>query len=58
MAFDSVTEFLTMGTHGAYVWSAYGISFVALLLLSWNTISERQKVKKTLQKRLLRESKR
>ncbi|WAJ36036.1 heme exporter protein CcmD [Pseudomonas sp. GOM7] len=32
MSFSSFAEFLAMGTHGAYVWSAYGISLVVLLL--------------------------
>ncbi len=32
MSFSSFSEFLAMGTHGVYVWSAYGISLVVLLL--------------------------
>ncbi|MGP0174495.1 heme exporter protein CcmD [Pseudomonas sp. NCHU5208] len=32
MSFSSFAEFLAMGTHGAYVWSAYGISLVVLAL--------------------------
>ncbi|WP_322978239.1 heme exporter protein CcmD [Pseudomonas sp. C11] len=32
MSFSSFAEFLAMGTHGVYVWSAYGISLVVLLL--------------------------
>ena len=30
MQFESVEAFLQMGKHGAYVWSAYGISFVLM----------------------------
>jgi heme exporter protein D len=29
--FHSITEFLAMGGHGAYVWSAYGIALVVLV---------------------------
>lgn len=32
MSFASFADFLAMGNHGAYVWSAYGICFAALLL--------------------------
>ncbi|SDA67784.1 heme exporter protein D [Pseudomonas sp. NFPP33] len=32
MSFASFSEFLAMGTHGPYVWSAYGISLAILAL--------------------------
>ncbi len=32
MSFASFSEFLAMGSHGPYVWSAYGISFLVVLL--------------------------
>jgi heme exporter protein D len=32
MSFNSVAEFLAMGNHALYVWSAYGISLVVLVL--------------------------
>jgi heme exporter protein D len=32
MSFTSFAEFLAMGSHGAYVWSAYGISMAVLAL--------------------------
>ncbi|WP_375739161.1 heme exporter protein CcmD [Pseudomonas boanensis] len=32
MNFSSFTEFLAMGNHGLYVWSAYGISLVVLAI--------------------------
>jgi heme exporter protein D len=35
MAFDSFAEFLAMGRHGPYVWSAYGLSFAIIL---WNVV--------------------
>ena len=32
MSFSSFSEFLAMGTHGLYVWSAYGISLLVLTI--------------------------
>lgn len=32
MSFESFAEFLRMGQHGAYVWSAYGIAMLALIV--------------------------
>ncbi|WP_372866949.1 heme exporter protein CcmD [Pseudomonas sp.] len=32
MSFNSFAEFLAMGTHGAYVWSSFGISLAVLAL--------------------------
>ena len=33
MHFESVSDFLAMGGYAAYVWSAFGISFAAMLIL-------------------------
>jgi heme exporter protein D len=35
MAFESFADFLAMGNHGVYVWSAYGVFFFIIL---WNTL--------------------
>jgi heme exporter protein D len=32
MSFNSAAEFLAMGNHALYVWSAYGISLLVLVL--------------------------
>ncbi|WP_290538872.1 heme exporter protein CcmD [Alcanivorax sp.] len=39
MAFDSFADFLAMGKHGFYVWSAYGVS--ALLIVANMTLAIR-----------------
>ena len=31
MAFDNFADFLAMGKHGAFVWSAYGISLIIIV---------------------------
>ncbi len=30
MSFSSLNEFMAMGGHGAFVWSAYGLAFVVI----------------------------
>jgi heme exporter protein CcmD len=32
-----MTEFFSMGGYAAYVWSSFGVSLVALILLYWRT---------------------
>ncbi|MFT6655581.1 MAG: heme exporter protein D [Marinomonas primoryensis] len=54
MAFDTFFDFLAMGRHGSYVWSAYGLSIFALIALTWNTLAKRRRVRDTLVKRYLR----
>lgn len=55
MAFDSFADFLAMGRHGVYVWSAYGVCVLALLLLIWQTLSMRRKARDTVRKRFVRD---
>lgn len=47
MAFDSFADFLAMGRHAPYVWSAYGVTF---LIVAWNVLQPWQQ-----RRRLLRE---
>lgn len=35
MAFESFADFLAMGTHGSYVWAAYGLS---IAIIVWNVL--------------------
>ena len=42
MAFDSFQAFVQMGKHGAFVWSAYGIT---LVVIAGNIIALRQRKK-------------
>ncbi|MEL0614334.1 MULTISPECIES: heme exporter protein CcmD [Marinomonas] len=56
MAFNSLADFLTMGTHGAFVWSTYGLVLLILASLILNTVQGRRKVIRQLKKRYLRES--
>ena len=34
MQFDSLSAFITMGGHGVFVWSVYGVTLLVLLFLA------------------------
>ena len=57
MAFDSLNEFLAMGKHGLYVWSAYGIGCGALLIFILISLRQRRYAKRALKRRYQREDK-
>jgi len=41
-AFDSVSAFIQMGHHGAYVWSAWGVSLLFITVLMGYSVYRRQ----------------
>jgi heme exporter protein D len=43
MAFDSLTDFWAMGTHGMYVWTSYALTFSTIVLLLWHAKKARQR---------------
>lgn len=56
MQFDSVQEFLAMGGHAPYVWTAYGVTLVVILyILCAPLVAQRRFVREERQ-RLLREA--
>ncbi|HEY7866096.1 MAG TPA: heme exporter protein CcmD [Psychromonas sp.] len=55
MAFNSLADFFAMGGYGFYVWLAYGISFLGLLVLIINTLIKRKKILKAVNQRIARE---
>lgn len=49
--FEIVTELLDMGGHGVYVWSAYGLSFAALVGLGiWPLASLRATIRRLMRR--------
>ena len=50
-----MAEFLHMGGHGAYVWSAYGISAVALVGISVWPLIRIRRISARLRRRLAEE---
>ncbi|UVE16340.1 heme exporter protein CcmD [Pseudomonas sp. LS44] len=57
MSFASFGEFLAMGHHGLYVWTAYGISLSVLVLNVALPLLARRRYLQEEARRLRRESK-
>ncbi len=55
MAFDSIGDFIAMGGYGFYVWLSYGLTFLALSILVFNSIAKKNKIFKNVERRLARE---
>ncbi|MBV1880653.1 MAG: heme exporter protein CcmD [Pseudomonadales bacterium] len=58
MYFDSLSNFLQMGQHGLYVWSAYGVTALVLLVCLWYPIKRRKVLTQEYVKRMERETSR
>jgi heme exporter protein D len=56
MSFASFSDFLAMGHHGLYVWTAYGISLAVLALNVAMPILARRRYLQEEARRLRRES--
>ena len=48
MAFESFADFLAMGKHGFFVWTAYGISAVLIIASMVLALRGQGKVRETL----------
>lgn len=55
MAFSSLNDFLAMGGHGPYVWSAWAMALTLLLGSVWHARHERRQLIRQLQRRSRRE---
>jgi len=56
MSFDSLGDFLAMGKHGLFVWSAYGICLAVLIINVALPITARRRYLQQEARRLRRES--
>jgi heme exporter protein D len=56
MSFESFSDFLAMGKHGLYVWSAYGICFTVLAINVLAPVIARRRYLQQEARRLRRES--
>ncbi len=54
MEFSSISEFFAMGGYGFYVWLAYSISFLSLIVLIINTVNKRRTILKNVMQRTQR----
>ena len=41
----SVGEFLSMGGHGVFIWTCYGLTFTGLIVLAWSSVSRHRRLK-------------
>lgn len=48
MAFSSFAEFLAMGKHGAFVWSAYAIAVAAIVAMQILVRLRQRRLRQTL----------
>lgn len=55
MAFSSLNDFLAMGGHAPYVWSAWAMTLALLLGSAWHAHHERRQLIRQLQRRRRRE---
>lgn len=55
--FHGVAEFLAMGGHGPYVWSAYGVALVVLVWLVVQPLRRRAAILKSVRRAGAREQK-
>ncbi|HEX8590186.1 heme exporter protein CcmD [Pseudomonas sp.] len=56
MSFESFSDFLAMGKHGLYVWSAYGLCFSVLAINVLAPVLARRRYLQQEARRLRRES--
>ena len=56
MYFDSFSDFLNMGGYAFYVWTAYGLSFAALLWLTLASLRTRAKLMREIKNKIAREA--
>ncbi|WP_249976521.1 heme exporter protein CcmD [Vreelandella olivaria] len=55
MAFSSLNEFLAMGGHGPYVWAAWGVTALLIIVIVWHARLERRQLLRGLKRRARRE---
>ncbi len=56
MHFDSISDFLAMGGYASYVWSAFGITFGAMLILLVISVRRGNKILGEVQAKLERQA--
>ncbi|MDR2364585.1 MAG: heme exporter protein CcmD [Zoogloeaceae bacterium] len=52
MHWNSLSDFLAMGEHGLYVWGAFGMTALVMLLETWLTLRRQRAVRQRLARQL------
>lgn len=55
MAFSSFAEWIAMGGHAPYVWSAWGVTLLLMAVLAWHARYEHRQLIDGLKRRARRE---
>ena len=56
MAFSSLNEFFAMGGHAVYVWAAWGVTALLMLVIVWHARQERRQLLHAVKRRVRREN--
>ncbi|QXO18167.1 MULTISPECIES: heme exporter protein CcmD [Vibrio] len=56
MYFDSIGDFFAMGGYAGYVWSAFGITFVSLLILWVASVRRSRTLLKQVEAKIARQA--
>ncbi len=56
MHFESFSDLLSMGNYGAYVWGAFGTTFLVMLILTINSLITGKKIIQELKKKQQRQT--
>ncbi|WGE50742.1 heme exporter protein CcmD [Actinobacillus equuli subsp. haemolyticus] len=54
--FESLSDFLSMGNYGFYVWLSYAVSIIAMGGLIWSSRREEKQIMQQVKKELAREA--
>jgi heme exporter protein D len=56
MSFDSFSDFIAMGKHGFYVWTAYGVVLLGLVIMPLRALQRGHRVKRDIMRQIQRET--
>ncbi len=56
MHWNSFSDFIAMGGHGLYVWGAFGVTALAMILEPWLVIRRHRAVRERLARQLRAEA--
>ena len=56
MYFESLADFIQMGRHGVYVWSAYGISAGLIVVNLWLALRSQKQAREQVARQMRRDA--
>ncbi|AZL85428.1 MULTISPECIES: heme exporter protein CcmD [Aliivibrio] len=55
MHFETLSDFFAMGGYAAYVWGAFGATFLSLFWILFSSLGKRRQLLKEIEQRMARE---